>query len=297
MTAPRHHRPVRCGSRPRSTAPSPATSRWTRSVERPSPKRCDGSNATCTGPTNATASMRTMQERHGGGAGGDGRPRSPTAPKKGRRPEPLVCILAGEATIEHLCELVDRASSSPPTWSSRTSAAARCRRSSSTAPTGSSPPPRPARSVACCAGRSKSVTATANTRPGVTNRSPTATSTTRVPYAEGGVTDEAGGDLECESHNRKSDLHDAATRLPDRRSPLAPRDGSSHPPTHRRPRHPTTPTRSTDHHPLPELATRSAHGRSRSLDSGTRCPPLCHRTSPSTPYSVTQNGDRSAVWR
>ena len=34
-------------------------------------------------------------------------------------------------------------------------------------------------------------------------------------------------------------------RLPDRRSPLAPGDGSTHPPTHRRPRHPTPPTRST----------------------------------------------------
>ena len=31
--------------------------------------------------------------------------RSQTVPGKGRRPEPLVCILAGEATVEHLCEL------------------------------------------------------------------------------------------------------------------------------------------------------------------------------------------------
>lgn len=29
-------------------------------------------------------------------------------------------------------------------------------------------------------------------------------------YAEGGVTDERGGDLECEPHNRKSDLHHRA---------------------------------------------------------------------------------------
>ena len=31
--------------------------------------------------------------------------RAHTAPAHGRRPEPLVCILAGEATIDHLCEL------------------------------------------------------------------------------------------------------------------------------------------------------------------------------------------------
>ena len=31
--------------------------------------------------------------------------RSQTVPTNGRRPEPLLCILAGEATIEHVCEL------------------------------------------------------------------------------------------------------------------------------------------------------------------------------------------------
>ena len=48
--------------------------------------------------------VRTMQERMAA-ALVEMAIRSQTVPKQGKRPEPLVCILAGEATIEHLCEL------------------------------------------------------------------------------------------------------------------------------------------------------------------------------------------------
>ena len=109
-----------------------------------------------------------------------------TVPAGGRRPEPLICILAGEATVEQLCELATGTVISPRTWSCPTSPGPRCRRSSSTAPTGSSPPPSSAPSGACCAAPSKCATGTANTPPAATPRSPTATSTTASPTPTAG---------------------------------------------------------------------------------------------------------------
>ena len=133
--------------------------------------------------------------------------RSQTVPKDGRRPEPLVCILAGEATIEHLCELstgmviapdlvvphlgrsqvqtfifdgADRVIASSPTRTFRgmLRRAIQVRDRHCQHPSGCDEP------ITHC---------------DVNHR---------TAYAEGGVTDEAGGDLECESHNRHSDLHD-----------------------------------------------------------------------------------------
>ena len=133
--------------------------------------------------------------------------RATTAPKHGRRPEPLVCILAGETTIEHLCELstglviapdlvvphlgrsqvqtfifdgADKVLAASPTRTFRgmLRRAIQVRDRHCQHPSGCDEP------ITHCDVNHK------------------------VPYAEGGVTDEAGGDLECESHNRHSDLHD-----------------------------------------------------------------------------------------
>ena len=100
--------------------------------------------------------------------------RACTPKKRGRRPEPLVLILAGEATVEHLCELAP-APSSTPASSYPISPGPTCRRSSSTAPTGSSPRRSVARSAGRCAGPSRCATATASTPPAVTPRSSSAT--------------------------------------------------------------------------------------------------------------------------
>ncbi len=134
--------------------------------------------------------------------------RATTTPKNGRRPEPLVCILAGEATIEHLCELstglvlapdlvvphlgrsqvqtfifdgADRVIAASPTRTFRgmLRRAIQVRDRHCQHPSGCDEP--------------------------ITHCDINHT----VPYAQGGVTDEPGGDLECEPHNRHSDLHDA----------------------------------------------------------------------------------------
>ena len=133
--------------------------------------------------------------------------RATNAPKNGKRPEPLVCILAGEASIEHLCELAtglvvapdlvvphlgrsqvqtfifdgaDRVLAASPTRTFRgmLRRAIQVRDRHCQHPSGCDEP---------------------ITRCDVNHR---------MAYAEGGVTDEPGGDLECESHNRHSDLHD-----------------------------------------------------------------------------------------
>ena len=132
--------------------------------------------------------------------------RAHTAPANGRRPEPLLCILAGEATVEHLCELASGvviqpdlivphlARSQVQTFifdgADRVIAAS---------------PQRTFRGR--CAAPSRCATATASTLPAATPRSPTATSTTGSPTARAGSPPKRTGNLECEPHNRKSDLH------------------------------------------------------------------------------------------
>ena len=132
--------------------------------------------------------------------------RSQTAPQHGRRPEPLVCILAGEATVEHLCELstgtviapdlvvphlgrsqvqtfifdgADRVVAASPlrTFRGRLRRAVQVRDRHCQHPSGCDVP------VTGC---------------DVDHR---------VAHAEGGVTDETNGELQCAAHNRHSDLH------------------------------------------------------------------------------------------
>jgi hypothetical protein len=129
-----------------------------------------------------------------------------TAPADGRRPEPLICILAGEATVEHLCELATGvviapglivphlgacqvqtfifdgadhviAASKQRTFRGMLRRAIQVRDRHCQHPSGCDAP------ITQC---------------DVDHR---------TPYAAGGVTDEATGTLECEPHNRKSDLH------------------------------------------------------------------------------------------
>ena len=133
--------------------------------------------------------------------------RSQTVPKDGRRPEPLVCILAGEATVEHLCELATGTVIAPDL-------------------------------VVPHLGRSQMQTFIFDGSDRVVAASPTRTFRGmlrraiqvrdrhcqhpsgcdapitqcdidhRVAWAERGITEEADGQLECQPHNRHSDLHD-----------------------------------------------------------------------------------------
>ena len=150
--------------------------------------------------------VRTLQERMAA-ALVEMAIRSQTVPKHGKRPEPLVCTLAGEATIEHLCELTtglvlapdlivphlgrsqvqtfifdgaDRVIAASPTRTFRgmLRRAIQVRDRHCQHPSGCDEP-----IIHCDVNH-------------------------RIRYAAGGVTEEAGGDLECESHNRKSALHD-----------------------------------------------------------------------------------------
>ena len=132
--------------------------------------------------------------------------RSQTAPANGRRPEPLLCILAGEATVDNLCELASGvvihpglivphlgraevqtfifdgadhiiAASKQRTFRGLLRRAIQVRDRHCQHPSGCDEP---------------------ITRCDVDHR---------VPHHEGGITAEANGHLECEPHNRKSDLH------------------------------------------------------------------------------------------
>lgn len=133
--------------------------------------------------------------------------RSQTAPSDGRRPEPLICILAGEATFDHLCELATGtvitpdlvvphlarcqvqtfifdgadhviAASKQRTFRGMLRRAIQVRDRHCQHPSGCDAP------ITHC---------------DVDHR---------VAHAAGGVTDESTGNLECEPHNRRSDLHD-----------------------------------------------------------------------------------------
>jgi hypothetical protein len=132
--------------------------------------------------------------------------RASVAPADGRRPEPLLCILAGEATVEHVCELAtgvvinpglvvphlgrsqvqtfifdgaDRVIAASPqrTFRGMLRRAIQVRDRHCQHPSGCDAP------ITHC---------------DVDHR---------VPHTEGGSTTEANGELECEPHNRKSDLH------------------------------------------------------------------------------------------
>ena len=170
--------------------------------------------------------------------------RAQTAPADGRRPEPLICILAGEATIDSVCELASGtvitpdlvvphlsrcqvqtfifdgadhviAASKQRTFRGMLRRAIQVRDRHCQHPSGCDAP------ITHC---------------DVNHR---------VGHAAGGVTDEATGNLECEPHNRRSDLHhrqpaDAITSARQRRSleHLARQRCS-----------PSPPTRPNDHRP------------------------------------------------
>ena len=132
--------------------------------------------------------------------------RAQTAPADGRRPEPLICILAGEATIDTVCELASGtvitpdlvvphlshcqvqtfifdgadhviAASKQRTFRGMLRRAIQVRDRHCQHPSGCDAP------ITHC---------------DVNHR---------VAHAAGGATDEATGNLECEPHNRRSDLH------------------------------------------------------------------------------------------
>ncbi len=132
--------------------------------------------------------------------------RAHAAPADGRRPEPLLCILAGEATVEDLCELATGvvihpslivphlgrsqvqtfifdgahrviAASPQRTFRGMLRRAIQVRDRHCQHPSGCDAP------ITYC---------------DVDHR---------VPHNDGGITTEANGELECEPHNRKSDLH------------------------------------------------------------------------------------------
>ncbi|HEV2929146.1 MAG TPA: DUF222 domain-containing protein, partial [Propionibacteriaceae bacterium] len=134
--------------------------------------------------------------------------RANTAPAGGRRPEPLICILAGEATVEHLCELATGTVISPDLIVPHLS--------------GSQVQTFIFDGADHVIAASKSRTFRGMLRRAIQVRDrhcqhPSGCDAPithcdvnhTTAYAEGGVTDEAGGNLECEPHNRHADLHDA----------------------------------------------------------------------------------------
>lgn len=135
--------------------------------------------------------------------------RAMTAPVDGRRPVPLVTILAGEATVEHLCELAD---------------------GTVVAPGAVVPHLGPAEVQTFVFDGADRVVATSPVRAfrGALRRAvqvrdrhcqhPSGCDVPIVgcdvdhvvPVARGGRTEEANGRLQCEAHNRRSDLHHRA---------------------------------------------------------------------------------------
>ena len=94
--------------------------------------------------------------------------RATACPADAQKPGPLLMVLAGQESLAQICELSTGVVIDPHLVVPYLGEVD-CRRSCSTVPTDRSPAPRNARSGACCAGRSKPATATANTPPGVTN--------------------------------------------------------------------------------------------------------------------------------
>ncbi len=132
--------------------------------------------------------------------------RAHTAPAGGRRPEPLVCILAGEATVEHLCELATGTVITPDLvvphlthgqvqtfifdGADRVIAAS------------------PQRTFRGLLRRAIQVRDRhCQHASGCDQPINHCDVDHRIPTNGGGATTEANGELQCEPHNRKSDLH------------------------------------------------------------------------------------------
>jgi hypothetical protein len=132
--------------------------------------------------------------------------RANTAPRNGLRPEPLVCLLAGEATVEHLCELATGTVIDPSLIVPRLH---RCQvqtfildgadhviaASSQRTFRGMLRRAIQVRDRHCqhLSGCDEPITHCDVDH--------------RVPHHRGGATAEANGELQCETHNRTSDLH------------------------------------------------------------------------------------------
>lgn len=143
--------------------------------------------------------------------------RAMTPGRKGHRPEPLLCILAGEATVEHLCELATGAVIHPgfivPHLDRMTvqsfifDGADRVLTTSKL------------RTFRGTLRRAVQVRDRRCQHPAGCDAPITECDVDHVvPHAEGGETSERGGRLQCEPHNRKSDLHHRAPPTCCRRS-------------------------------------------------------------------------------
>lgn len=132
--------------------------------------------------------------------------RAMTSPADGRRPVPLVTILAGEATVEHLCELADGTVIAPDVVVAHLGAAEvqtfifdgadRVVAAS------------PVRTFRGMLRRAVQVRDRHCQHPSDCDEPIVACDVDHVvPVAHGGRTEEANGRLQCEPHNRRSDLH------------------------------------------------------------------------------------------
>ncbi len=132
--------------------------------------------------------------------------RAMTSPADGRRPVPLVTILAGEATVEHLCELADGSVVAPGVVVPHLGAADvqtfifdgadRVVAAS------------PVRTFRGMVRRAVQVRDRHCQHPSGCDVPIVGCDVDHVvPVARGGCTEEANGRLQCEAHNRRSDLH------------------------------------------------------------------------------------------
>jgi hypothetical protein len=132
--------------------------------------------------------------------------RSQTVPAGGRRPEPLLCILAGEATVDQLCELATGTVVSPDLIVPHLG--------------GSQVQPFIFDGADRVIAASPQRTFRGMLRRAIQVRDrhcqhPCGCDTPithcdvdhRLAHTDGGITAEANGELQCEPHNRKSDLH------------------------------------------------------------------------------------------
>ena len=132
--------------------------------------------------------------------------RAHTAPVDGQRPEPLVVVLAGEASLEHICELADGTVIAPGLVVPHLSRAQlqtfifdgadrvlAC---------------SPQRSFRGALRRAIQVRDRHCQHPSGCDEPIVGCDVDhRLPHSQGGLTEEANGELQCEAHNRRSDLH------------------------------------------------------------------------------------------
>jgi uncharacterized protein DUF222 len=132
--------------------------------------------------------------------------RAHTAPAGGRRPEPLVCILAGEATVEHLCELATGTVITPDLVVPHlTHAQVQTFIFDGADRVIAASPQRTFRGLLRRAIQVRD--RHCRHASGCDQPINHCDVDHRTPVDQGGATAEANGELQCEPHNRKSDLH------------------------------------------------------------------------------------------